>query len=93
MGVNSLVRDWRIRSILVAVVLALSLGVDIYADDTKHARSEVKLWSLGAVQQRGPGDDTFRGLRALFVVYSDDEYCGPPVTMFGGVELLARVSR
>lgn len=90
MGVNSPVRDCRTRFILIAVTLTLLSGVDLRAGETQDTRSYDRFWSLGAVQQRGPGDDTFYGLRALYVVNNDDEGCGMPMLLFfGGGELLA----
>src|SRR5258705_12492603 len=64
------------------------LGGRVYAGDSAYTRSDIKLWSLGVIQQPGPGDDTFYGLRATWVGYCDDDSCHTPITMFWGGEVL-----
>lgn len=61
----------------------------LHAAEPPSTRSEVRLWSISALEQWGPHGATYYGTRVLRVTYCDDDSCHTPVTWFWGGEALA----
>lgn len=82
-------RSRRVRVRLVmAVLLALGPAGLVGADESTSTRSTVFFWSVAGISQEGPEDQTFHGLRFLYLALCDDMMCHTPFAFYGGGEVL-----